>query len=214
MAGRSLNAWFGSVGQRFARLATNASVARPGLWRLFRRPLRAQFDRLAPAWEGRVGPEGLAPLLAALERVEAPPRRVLDLGTGTGKAARAVATRLPQAEVDAVDLSPAMIEEARRLLPPEFAARVRFEVADASALPFPDGAFDLAVLLNMIPFFGELARVVAPAGLVVFAFSFGPGTPIYVPPETLRARLAPLGFGRFEELAAGSGTALLAYRIV
>ena len=214
MAGGRLNAWFGRAGQRFARLATDASVARPGLWRLFRRPLRAQFDRLAPVWERRVGPEGLASLAAALERVEGPPRRVLDLGTGTGKAARAVAARFPEAKIDAVDLSPAMIEEARRLLPPELASRVRFEVADASALPFPDGTFDLAVLLNMIPFFGELARVVAPGGLVIFSFSFGPGTPIYVPPETLRARLAPLGFGRFEELAAGAGTVLLAYRIV
>lgn len=214
MAGGRLNARLEQAGRRFARLATDASVARPGLWRLFRRPLRAQFDRLAPVWEGRVGPEGLAPLLAALERVEASPRRVLDLGTGTGKAARAVAARFSEAEVDAVDLSPAMIAEARRLLPPELATRVRFAVADASALPFPDGTFDLAVLLNMIPFPGELARVVAPAALVVFAFSFGPGTPIYVPPETLRARLAPLGFGRFEELAAGTGTALLAYRIV
>ena len=214
MAGGRLSGRFGTAGQRFARLATDASVAQPGLWRLFRRPLRAQFDRLAPVWEGRVGPEGLAPLVDALERVEASPRRVLDLGTGTGKGARAVAARLLEAEIDAVDLSSAMIEEARRLLPAELAWRVRFEVADASALPFPDGMFDLAVLLNMIPFFGELARVVAPAGSVIFAFSFGAGTPIYVPPEALRARLAPLGFGRFEELAAGRGTALLAYRIV
>ncbi len=214
MAGSRLSARLEQAGRRFARLATDVSVARPGLWRLFRRPLRALFDRLAPAWEGRVGPEGLAPLVAALERLETSPRRVLDLGTGTGKAARAVAARFPEAEIDAVDLSPAMIEQARRLLPPELASRVRFAVADASALPFPDGAFDLVVLLNMFPFLDELARVVAPAGRIVFAFSFGSGTPIYVPPETLRARLAPLGFDGFQELAAGTGTALLAYRIV
>ena len=189
-------------------------MAHPRLWRLFRRPVRAQFDRLAPVWDGRVGPEGLAPLVAALERLEAPPRRVLDLGTGSGKAARAVAARFPEAGIDAVDLSPAMIEEARRHLPPELASRVRFAVADASALPFRDGEFDLVVLLNMIPFPEELARVVAPAGCVVFASSFGAGTPIYVAPETLRSRLALLGFRGFEELAAGPGAALIAYRIV
>jgi ubiquinone/menaquinone biosynthesis C-methylase UbiE len=137
---------------------------------------------------------------------------VLDLGTGTGKAARVVAKRFPQAEVVGVDLSPAMIEEARKVLPAELSGRVRFEVADASRLPFEDGAFDLVVLLNMIPFFGELARVTAPGGRVAAASSFGSQTPIYVPPETLRKRLAPLGFGDFEELTAGEGIALLATR--
>jgi len=193
-------------------MTTRAVVARPRAWGLFRGPLRRQFDRLAPGWEARLGPEALIPLDAALDRLTEPPRRVLDLGTGTGKAARVVAKRFPQAEVVGVDLSPAMIEEARRVLPAELSGRVRFEVADASRLPFEDGAFDLVVLLNMIPFFEELARVTAPGSRVVVASSFGPLTPIYVPPDTLRKRLAPLGFADFEELTAGEGIALLATR--
>jgi SAM-dependent methyltransferase len=198
-----------AAGKRLARLATRAVVARPGLWPLFRRPLRAQFDALAPEWHGITGPEALAPLAAALDRLE-PPARVLDLGTGTGKAAQLVAERFPSTEIAGVDLSPAMVEEARRLLPAGLAGRVRFEVGDASALSLPDGAFDLVVLLNMIPFFTELARVTAPGGTVVVAHVSGPATPIWTPPETLRSHLAPLGFERFEELAAGSGTAFLA----
>jgi SAM-dependent methyltransferase len=205
-----VNALVMDAGRRFARLATRAVVARPTLWRVFRRPLRAQFDALAPAWEELLGPEALAPLAAALDRLDAPPARVLDVGTGTGKAARLVAERFPEAEVLGVDLAPAMVEEAHRLLPPELAARVRFQVADASALPVPTGAFELVVLLNMIPFFDELARVTAPGGSLVVAHVSGPSTPIWTPPETLRARLAPLGFGSFEELAAGGGTALVA----
>jgi SAM-dependent methyltransferase len=200
------------LGRRFARLAARAVVRRPGLWGLFRGPLRMQFDRLAPVWEGRRGPEALAPLAAALDRLDEEPRRVLDLGTGTGKAARLVADRFPRAEVVGVDLAPAMVAEARRLLSPELAGRVRFEVADASALPFEDGAFDLVVLLNMIPFFEELARLTAPGGTLVFAWFSGPATPIYTPPATLEERLAPYGFERFEELAAGEGTAFLARR--
>jgi ubiquinone/menaquinone biosynthesis C-methylase UbiE len=137
---------------------------------------------------------------------------VLDLGTGTGKAARVVAKRFPQAEVVGVDLAPAMVEEAHRILPAQLSGRVRFEVADASKLPFDDRAFDLVVLLNMIPFFEELARVTAAGGRVVLASSFGSETPIYVPPEILRKRLAALGFGDFEELSAGEGTAFLATR--
>jgi SAM-dependent methyltransferase len=203
--------WRERAGIRFARLTTRAVVARPGLWRLLRAPLRAQFDALAPRWEGLRGPDALAPLEAALDRVVAA-RRVLDLGTGTGRAARVAARRFPEATVVGVDLSERMIEEARRLLPAELAGRVRLEVADASALPFPDASFDLVVLLNMIPFFAELGRVTAPGGTLVLAFYSGPATPIYVPSDTLRAHLAPLGFERFEELAAGEGTAFLARR--
>lgn len=205
-----MSALLETAGKRFARLAARAVVARPGLWPVFRRPLRAQFDRLAPVWHGRVGPEALAALAAALGRLEAPPRRALDLGTGTGKAALLVAERFPEAEVVGVDLSPGMIAEARRILPPELAARVRFEVADAAELPFEGGAFDLVALFNMIPFFPELARVSAPGGALVVSFAFGSETPIWTPAETLRARLAPVGFIDFEELAAGPATALLA----
>ena len=198
--------------RRFARVATRAVVANPRLWRLFRGPLRKQFDWLAPSWEGRRGPEALAPLEAALERLPGPPRRVLDLGTGTGKAARTVAERFSDTQVFAVDLSAAMIEEARRLLPAELGERVRFMVADSAVLPFVNGEFDLVVLLNMIPFFDELARVTAPGGHVLFAFSSGADTPIYVPPETLRKRLGAVGFTDFEELAVGDGNAFLAAR--
>jgi SAM-dependent methyltransferase len=204
--------WIHAAGRRFARLTTRAVVARPGLWRLFRRPLRAQFESMAPIWETRRGAEALLPLEAALDRLEAPPRRALDIGTGTGKAVRALARRFPSAEVIGVDLAVAMVAEADRLLAPDLRDRVTFRVSDADKLPFEDGAFDLVVLLNMIPFFDELARVTAPGGTVVIASSSGAETPIYVPPGTLRARLGPLGFDGFEELAAGDGTALIAHR--
>ena len=122
-----------------------------------------------------------------------------------------MAERFPQAEVLGVDLAPAMVEQAAQPAAARVSsARVRFEVADASALPVRTGSFDLVVLLNMIPFFAELARVTAPGGTVVVSHVSGPSTPIWTPPETLRAKLAPLGFARFEELAVGDGTALLA----
>ena len=187
-------------------------VARPALWRLLRRPLRSQFEHLAPVWDKRRGPETLIPLGAALDRLETAPQRILDLGTGTGAAARVVARRFPEAELVGVDLSPKMVEEARTLLPADLAGRVRYEVGDASSLEFDPGAFDLVVLLNMIPFFEELARVTAPGGTVIFAFSSGPETPIFVPTEKLRERLEPLGFEAFEEIAAGPGTAALTRR--
>ena len=201
-----------SAGRRFARVTTRIVVARPVLWRLFRRPIRRQFGSLASSWEGRIGPEGLVPLGAALDRLDEPPSKVLDLGTGTGKAARVVAKRFPGAEVVGVDLAPEMVREAKELLPTELAGRVTFEVADGANLPFPDAAFDLVVLQNMIPFFEELGRVVRPGGRAIFAFSRGAETPIWVPPEKLRARLEKVGFGHVQELAAGTGVAVLAAR--
>jgi SAM-dependent methyltransferase len=199
-----------SLGRRFARLATNAVVRRPGLWRLFRGPLRRQFDRLAPQWDEIIQPDHLAALERALEEVQPPPRRALDLGTGTGTAALAVARCFPDAEVAGVDLAGSMIVEARRKTSPELADRVRFEVGDAAALPFEDGAFDLVTHANMIPFFDELARVVAPGGYVVFGFSGGSETPIYVDPGRLRGELERRGFTHFAEVEAGRGTAFLA----
>ena len=201
-----------TAGRCFARLTTQVVVARPVLWRLFRRPMRRQFGSLASSWDGRMGPEGLVPLGAALDRLGEPPRKALDLGTGTGKAARVVAKRFPDAEVVGVDLAPEMVEEAQRLLPLELAGRVSFQVADGANLAFADGSFDLVVLQNMIPFFEELGRVTASGGRVIFAFSRGAETPIWVPPAKLRARLGEVGFGDVEEIAAGAGVAVLAAR--
>jgi SAM-dependent methyltransferase len=201
-----------TLGQRFARLATDAVVRRPALWRLFRGPIRRQFDRVAPRWDAIRTPGHLAPLEAALADLPAPPRRVLDTGTGTGDGALAIARRFPAAEVVGVDLAPAMLAEARRKTPDELVGRVRFDEGDASALPYGDAAFDLVVLTNMIPFFDELARLTAPGGHLLLSFSGGSETPIYVPPERLRAELGRRGFADFAEFAAGRGTALLARR--
>jgi SAM-dependent methyltransferase len=100
-----------------------------------------------------------------------------------------------------------MIDEARKRTDSQ---RVRYEVADAERLPYDDGSFDLVTLGNMIPFFDELTRIVASGGHVLFAFSGGPGTPIYVAPARLRDELGRRGFVEFAELSAGRGTAFLA----
>ena len=199
-----------AFGRRFARLATNVVVARPGLWRAFRRLLRAQFDRLAPEWDARRRPEAFAALEQALDSLSPAPRRVLDLGTGTGTAAFEAARRFPDAEVVGVDLAPSMVSEATAKTPPDLAGRVRFELGDAARLPYADGTFDLVVLANMIPFFDELARAVASRGSVLFSFSAGPQTPIWVPPERLRAELGRRGFAHFANFDAGGAKALLA----
>jgi SAM-dependent methyltransferase len=198
------------LGRKFARFTTNQVVRRPALWPLFRRLTRWQFDRIAPQWDEMRSGDAFAPLEAALDALESTPSRVLDIGTGTGRAAFLLGRRYPDAEVVGVDIAPAMLAEARRLTPQDLQGRVRFEGADAEHLPYPDSSFDLVSLANMIPFFPELGRVIAPGGTVVFSFSGGADTPIYVPPEVLKRELAEQGFTEFADFAAANGTALAA----
>ena len=193
--------------QRFARFVTDAVVRMPFLWRVFRGSVTRNFDRLAPEWDAtRVSRERLATIEAALDALPAAPMRALDVGTGTGAVARVLAERWPDAEVTGVDVSPGMIAEARRL------GDQRYDVGDASRLPYGEGAFDLVTLNNMIPFFDELARVTATDGHVAVSYSMGANTPIWVPLERVRAELERRGFAHVADFSAGNGLSLLARR--
>jgi ubiquinone/menaquinone biosynthesis C-methylase UbiE len=200
--------WKQRLGRSYARFATNVAVRFPRLWPLVRPLIRRQFDLLAPVWDTMRSPDAFAPVEAALAAVDGPVETALDVGTGTGSAALVIAERFPEARVVGVDIAREMVQHARQKARER--PNVTFEVGDASALPYGEESFDLVTLANMIPFFGELARVVRPGGTLVVAFSLGPQTPIYVSPDRLRKELAAMGFTEFAEIEAGRGSALVA----
>jgi len=94
-------------------------------------------------------------------------RRVLDVGSGTGRFAAALSQR---AKVWGVDESPQMLEVARKR-----ALEVRFKEASAYALPFKDGWFDRATmwlvvhLLDRPRAYAEIRRVLASGGRIAVA---------------------------------------------
>lgn len=98
--------------------------------------------------------------------------RWLEPACGTGLVSRAIAAKV--GSVTGIDLTPAMLEEAKRGASDEGIENTSFSVGDATALEFDDGSFDGAVTrlsLHHIPVPGrviaEMARVVRPGGWVI-----------------------------------------------
>jgi SAM-dependent methyltransferase len=197
-----------------AKTATYLIAKVPRLWPLLRGPTRRFWDRTAPVWDERSGadaPERVETLVAACERLPREPRRILELGTGTGAGARMLARRFPAARVAAVDLSAEMVDAARAKAG-ELGERIEFAAADAAELPFDDGSFDLVVQLNVPLYADEIARVLRSGGHAVVASSLGAATPYYTPEGLLRRRLARAGIGDVTTGAAGRGTYVIAER--
>jgi len=109
------------------------------------------------------------------DRPESP--RVLDLGCGPGVSTFALAERIGEdAEIVGIDLAPQMIKRALAHHRSHFSRlkNLRFEVADATELPFADHSFDVAVghsFLYLVPdrvaVLREVRRVLAPGGVLV-----------------------------------------------
>jgi ubiquinone/menaquinone biosynthesis C-methylase UbiE len=109
----------------------------------------------------------------------APTWRVLDVGTGTGHTAFALAPLVRS--VVGVDLTPEMLAEARRLQAAQGLPGVSFQVADVHQLPFESGAFELVTCRRAAHHFSNIAgallemkRVLAAGGRLVIDDRSGP----------------------------------------
>jgi SAM-dependent methyltransferase len=137
----------------------------------------AAYERFMGRWSRRV-----APLLARFASVGGQDS-VLDVGSGTGALAFAIAETSPSVRVTGVDPSPAYVRSAQARTPDDRAGFVSFTVGDAQALQFPDASFDKTLsllVMNFIPdpaqALREMIRVTRPGGVVSAAvWDYGDG---------------------------------------
>ena len=136
---------FDGLADRYNRVGAVMSFGQDPCWR------RALVDAIAPR----------------------PGMRILDVATGTGMVAFALAAR--GAEVVGLDQHEAMLGAARARLQrtPKVAGRLSFVLGEAEALPFADGEFDALSFTYLLRYVDdplatmrELARVVKPRGRI------------------------------------------------
>lgn len=137
--------------------------------KLFTGPIPEIYDRLLVPLLFDVYAADLAERVAALK-----PRHVLEIAAGTGALTRAMAARLDgAARIVASDLNQAMLDRAMAQQGGD--ASIEWRQADALALPFEDGSFDLVACQFGVMFFPdkvqgyrEAYRVLRPGGHFLF----------------------------------------------
>lgn len=98
------------------------------------------------------------------------PKRILDLGCGTGELARLLRQENKTVEIEGIDLSPKMVEQAKyKKIPLAF-----FREGDAECLPYDNEFFDMAVCVQSFHHYPnpqkaleEVLRVLKPEGTFV-----------------------------------------------
>src|SRR3984957_16108224 len=146
------------------------------------RGLPSHYDRVGAAMSFGQDPRWRRALVEAIG--PGPGMRILDVATGTGMVAFALAAQ--GAEVVGLDQSEAMLggAQARLRRTPELAGRLSFVLGEAEALPFADGEFDALSFTYLLRYVDdpaatmrELARVVAPGGRIGMVEFGVPGDP-------------------------------------
>ncbi len=164
-----------------------------------RAEVTAYFDAMAEDWHTRTSPARDAVVADALERglpVDLGRSDVcLELGSGIGAYTPALAARWRR--VLAVEVSFEMLLRA----PADVGHRV---LADGARLPLRDATAGAVVLVNCFLFPDEVARVLAPDGVVVWVNSSGGETPIHLTAEEVVQALP----GRWAGVTSGAGVGL------
>ena len=120
-------------------------------------------------------------LLDRLDDVRIAPRRIVDLGAGTGATARGLARRFRRADVLSIDPAVSLLHRAGARAP-RWLSRHRRVAAEAERLPLSSHSMDLILSNLAMPWFdpvdlalAECLRVLRPGGLLLLS-TLGPGT--------------------------------------
>lgn len=147
-----------------------------------KRSARRAFGRAAAAYDAAavLQHETGRRMLQRLDYIRLEPRRILDIGCGTGMATGELLKRYPKAEVVALDFALPMLASTRRR--GRWLRRPRCLCGDLDQLPLASQSVDLVYSNAAIQWshdpaaaIAEMHRVLRPGGLVMFS-SFGPDT--------------------------------------
>jgi SAM-dependent methyltransferase len=167
-----------------------------------------RYDRIAEGYARWWAPV-LAPAVAELLDEVGPTikgwERIIDIGTGTGQLGLGALQRWPGVSLVGVDASAGMCAvadaEADRRLPGVERVRFSTEVAPAAALPFPNGAFDVAIssfVFQLVPRRArallEARRVLRPGGTLAYV-TWLEDDRVFVPDITFDDVLDEVGIG-------------------
>lgn len=98
--------------------------------------------------------------------------RILDIGTGPGHLPIQIAGKMPAADIDGIDISPAMIDTAiANAIKSGLLRRVHFRYGSAEKIPFTENCFDLVLATLTLHHWArvenclkEVLRVLVPGG--------------------------------------------------
>jgi malonyl-CoA O-methyltransferase len=143
---------------------------------------RRAFDRAAATYDDAAGLQYEIGdrMLERMDFIRLQPKRILDLGAGTGMFSTALLKRYRKADVISLDIAPAMLRHVQAR--GGWLRKPRCVCADAESLPFADDSFEFIFSNLMLQWctdlestLTELRRVLAPGGLLMFT-TFGPDT--------------------------------------
>ncbi len=155
-------------------------------YQLDKRLIRQSFDRAAASYDeiAILQQEVGQRLLERLALIKLQPKRLIDIGAGTGAISQQLAQRYKHCEIIAFDLAPRMLKKARQRLSlkARWFGKQRFLCGDAEQLPLADNSVDMIVSNFAIQWcpdldqtFREFQRILKPEGLLLFT-TFGPDT--------------------------------------
>lgn len=137
--------------------------------------LKKEFSKYAPEYDQHaVLQQEVAKELVGKILVQ--PRRILDLGCGTGEIAIRLSRKYPKVQVQALDISTGMIQEAQKKMVEQGIDNISFSQEDMEFPALPEESFDLIISSlalqwanHLAETFKRLYKMLIPEGFFLFS---------------------------------------------